>query len=156
VLFRFLENYLNQLEGPLAVQVWHRFLQLAKDVISNIRDFRPQVFPVLRFVVGHLSLYIISLFLRRCISILADKITQTTALEDRRIRKDLQVFFFFLVLCLWRQADYFGLGYIRKTSRCYSSIRQSEYRYELLDPTKQQRRPGVKRSGFPNAPRYVL
>jgi len=73
LLFRFLENYLNQLEGPLAVQVWHRFLQLAKDVISNIKDSRPQVFPVLR-----------------CVSILADKITQTTALEDRRIRKDLQ------------------------------------------------------------------
>ncbi|KAH9996513.1 Dopey, N-terminal-domain-containing protein [Russula vinacea] len=73
VLFRFLENYLSQLEGPLAVQVWHRFLQLAKDIISNIRESRPQVFPVLR-----------------CVSTLADKITQTTALEDRRIRKDLQ------------------------------------------------------------------
>ncbi|KAI9513117.1 Dopey, N-terminal-domain-containing protein [Russula earlei] len=73
VLFRFLESYLDQLEGPLAVQVWHRFLQLAKDVISNIRDSRLQVFPVLR-----------------CVSILADKITQTTALEDKRIRKDLQ------------------------------------------------------------------
>lgn len=73
LLFRFLEHYLNQLEGPLAVQVWHRFLQLAKDIISNIKDFRAQVFSVLR-----------------CVSILADKITQTTALEDRRIRKDLQ------------------------------------------------------------------
>jgi hypothetical protein len=59
VLFRFLENYLNQLEGPLAVQVWHRFLQLAKDVISNIRDFRAQVFPALRFAARHLSLPII-------------------------------------------------------------------------------------------------
>lgn len=73
LLFRFLEHYLNQLEGPLAVQVWHRFLQLAKDIISNIKDFRAQVFSALR-----------------CVSILADKITQTTALEDRRIRKDLQ------------------------------------------------------------------
>ncbi|KAH8998778.1 Dopey, N-terminal-domain-containing protein [Lactarius hatsudake] len=73
LLFHFLEHYLNQLEGPLAVQVWHRFLQLAKDIISNIKDFRAQVFSALR-----------------CISILADKITQTTALEDRRIRKDLQ------------------------------------------------------------------
>ncbi|KAH9043683.1 Dopey, N-terminal-domain-containing protein [Lactarius pseudohatsudake] len=73
LLFRFLEHYLNQLEGPLAVQVWHRFLQLAKDIISNIKDFRAQVFSTLR-----------------CVSILADKITQTTALEDRRIRKDLQ------------------------------------------------------------------
>ncbi|KAI0307632.1 Dopey, N-terminal-domain-containing protein [Multifurca ochricompacta] len=73
ILFRFLENYLDQLEGPLAVQVWHRFLQLAKDITTNIRDFRPQVFPVLR-----------------CVSTLADKITQTTALEDKRIRKDLQ------------------------------------------------------------------
>ncbi|KAH8991959.1 Dopey, N-terminal-domain-containing protein [Lactarius akahatsu] len=73
LLFRFLEHYLNQLEGPLAVQVWHRFLQLAKDIISNIKDFRAQIFSALR-----------------CVSILADKITQTTALEDRRIRKDLQ------------------------------------------------------------------
>ncbi|KAI0271467.1 Dopey, N-terminal-domain-containing protein [Gloeopeniophorella convolvens] len=73
VLFRFLESYLKQLEGPLAVQVWGRFLQLAKDVMNNTKDFRSQTFPTLR-----------------CVSTLADKITQTTALEDRRIRKELQ------------------------------------------------------------------
>jgi len=91
VLFRFLESYLGQLEGPLAVQVWHRFLQLAKDIISNIRDSRPQVFPVLRYATCRWLPCTISLLFFRCVSTLADKITQTTALEDRRIRKDLQV-----------------------------------------------------------------
>jgi hypothetical protein len=93
VLFRFLENYLSQLEGPLAVQVWHRFLQLAKDIISSVRDCRPQVFPVLRCVARCQSPCIVLILSFRCVSILADKITQTTALEDRRIRKDLQVFY---------------------------------------------------------------
>ena len=41
----------------------------------------------------------------RCVSILADKITQTTALEDRRIRKDLQVF---PSSCWWKLADFLG------------------------------------------------
>jgi hypothetical protein len=93
VLFRFLENYLGELEGPLAVQVWHRFLQLAKDIISNIKDSRPQVFPILRCATRRHAPCSILLICLRCVSILADKITQTTALEDRRIRKDLQVCF---------------------------------------------------------------
>lgn len=41
---------MRQLEGPLVIQVWGRFLQLAKEVLSNTRDFKGQVFPVLRFV----------------------------------------------------------------------------------------------------------
>ena len=72
-LFLFLEQYLQQLEGPLALQVWGRFLQLAKDVLTNVKDSRLQVFPTLR-----------------CFSVLASKLTRTTAIEDRRIRKDLQ------------------------------------------------------------------
>jgi len=47
-LFKFLEQYLSRLEGPLALQVWGRFLQLAKDVASNIREFRVQVYLTLR------------------------------------------------------------------------------------------------------------
>lgn len=47
-LFRFLEQYLSRLEGPLALQVWGRFMQLAKDVTSNIREFRAQVYLTLR------------------------------------------------------------------------------------------------------------
>ncbi|KAI0050603.1 hypothetical protein FA95DRAFT_1536117 [Auriscalpium vulgare] len=73
ILLQFLEQYLGQLEGPLVVQVWGRFMQLAKDVIANVKDFKNQVFPVLR-----------------CVSVLADKMIQTTAMEDRRIRKELQ------------------------------------------------------------------
>ncbi|KAJ7897279.1 Dopey, N-terminal-domain-containing protein [Mycena olivaceomarginata] len=74
VLFQFLEQYLQRLEGPLALQVWGRFLQLVKDIFgSSTREFKPQTYPTLR-----------------CLTVLAEKITQTTAMEDRRIRKELQ------------------------------------------------------------------
>ncbi|KAI0031253.1 Dopey, N-terminal-domain-containing protein [Vararia minispora EC-137] len=72
-LFLFLEQYLIQLEGPLVIQVWGRFLQLARDVLASVKDFKLQAFAVLR-----------------CVSVLASKLTQTTAMEDRRVRKDLQ------------------------------------------------------------------
>lgn len=49
MLFKFLEQYLSRLEGPLALQVWGRFMQLAKDVASNIREFRAQVYLTLRY-----------------------------------------------------------------------------------------------------------
>ncbi|KAJ7103154.1 Dopey, N-terminal-domain-containing protein, partial [Mycena belliarum] len=74
VLFKFLEQYLLRLEGPLALQVWGRFLQLVKDILPSTREFKPQTYPALR-----------------CLTVLAEKITQTTAIEDRRIRKELQV-----------------------------------------------------------------
>ncbi|KAJ7687383.1 Dopey, N-terminal-domain-containing protein [Mycena rosella] len=60
VLFKFLEQYLQRLEGPLALQVWGRFLQLVKDVFGNTREFKLQTYPALR------------------------------CLTDRRIRKELQ------------------------------------------------------------------
>ncbi|KAG8219398.1 Dopey, N-terminal-domain-containing protein [Butyriboletus roseoflavus] len=72
-LFKFLEQYLSRLEGPLALQVWGRFMQLAKDIASNIREFRMQVYLTLR-----------------CLCVLGDKVTQTTAMDDKRIKKDLQ------------------------------------------------------------------
>ncbi|KAI6048019.1 Dopey, N-terminal-domain-containing protein [Pisolithus marmoratus] len=75
-LLKFLEQYLSRLEGPLALQVWGRFIQLAKDVNSNVREFRAQTYLVLR-----------------CLCVLGDKVTQTTAMEDRRVRKDLQEVF---------------------------------------------------------------
>jgi hypothetical protein len=50
ILFEFLVQYLQRLEGPVAVQVWGRFLQLAKEVISATRDFKSLNFPVLRLV----------------------------------------------------------------------------------------------------------
>jgi hypothetical protein len=72
VLFNFLEQYFQRLEGPLALQVWGRFMQLAKDLASS-RDFKIQVFLALK-----------------CLCVLGDKVTQTTAIDDKRIRKDLQ------------------------------------------------------------------
>ena len=45
----FLEEYLSKLESPLALQVWARYLSLAKDVAANVKEFRVQVFPVLRY-----------------------------------------------------------------------------------------------------------
>ncbi|KAI0639909.1 Dopey, N-terminal-domain-containing protein [Trametes polyzona] len=72
-LFDFLEQYMKRLEGPLALQVWNRFLQLAKDLLASLREFRPQAFAALK-----------------CFTVLADKVSQTTALDDRRLRKDLQ------------------------------------------------------------------
>ncbi|KAF8215761.1 Dopey, N-terminal-domain-containing protein [Mycena galopus ATCC 62051] len=73
VLFKFLEQYLRRLEGPIALQVWGRFLQLVKDIFGSTREFKAQTYPTLR-----------------CLTVLAEKITQTTAMEDRRIRKELQ------------------------------------------------------------------
>ena len=48
-LFEFLEQYMKRLEGPLALQVWNRFLQLAKDLLLTLRDFRPQAFAALKY-----------------------------------------------------------------------------------------------------------
>ncbi|KAH8110602.1 Dopey, N-terminal-domain-containing protein [Phellopilus nigrolimitatus] len=73
ILFMFLEEYLLKLEHPLALQVWPRYLSLAKDVAANVKEYRSQMLPVLR-----------------CTTILALKITQTTAIEDRKTRKDIQ------------------------------------------------------------------
>ncbi|THH09322.1 hypothetical protein EW145_g2101 [Phellinidium pouzarii] len=73
ILFTFLEEYLSKLENPLALQVWTRYLSLAKDVATNVKEYRSQVFPVLR-----------------CTTVLALKIVQTTAIEDRKMRKDIQ------------------------------------------------------------------
>lgn len=62
-----------RLEGPIAMQVWGRYMQLAKEIASSAKDFKIQSF-----------------FALRCLSVLAEKVTQTTAMEDRRIRKELQ------------------------------------------------------------------
>jgi hypothetical protein len=50
VLFSFLEQYLKRLEGPVAVQVWPRVMQLAKDVSVTSRDAKLQAYAMLRYV----------------------------------------------------------------------------------------------------------
>lgn len=46
----FLEQYLARLEGPIAIQVWGRFVALAKDIAGNVYVFKLQVFPTLRYI----------------------------------------------------------------------------------------------------------
>jgi hypothetical protein len=48
MLFEFLEQYLQRLEGPLAVQVWGRCLQFFRDLLITFREFKVQVFHALR------------------------------------------------------------------------------------------------------------
>jgi hypothetical protein len=50
ILFAFLEGYLSKLENPLAVQVWSRYIALAKDIATNVKEFRLQAYPALRYV----------------------------------------------------------------------------------------------------------
>ncbi|KAJ3516253.1 hypothetical protein NLJ89_g1234 [Agrocybe chaxingu] len=54
VLFKFLEQYLRRLEGPLVVQVWGRFIQLIKEILSASRDFKLYNFPALKYNSFHL------------------------------------------------------------------------------------------------------
>ncbi|EJU02805.1 hypothetical protein DACRYDRAFT_94483 [Dacryopinax primogenitus] len=70
-LLAFLEEYFSKLEGPIAVQVWARTLSLAKDVTTNMHGYRQQVFPVLR-----------------CLTVLAERLAQSTALDEKRMRRD--------------------------------------------------------------------
>ncbi|KAF8899262.1 Dopey, N-terminal-domain-containing protein [Infundibulicybe gibba] len=101
VLFQFLEQYLTRLEGPLAFQVWPRFLHLVKEIIGP-KEFKQQNFPMLR-----------------CLTILAEKLTQNTVVEDRRVRKELQENFAKLldtcVTHVGRSAD--QTSWIRRSAR---------------------------------------
>ncbi|BGP14202.1 hypothetical protein JCM10213v2_002145 [Rhodosporidiobolus nylandii] len=71
--FAFYEAYLERLEGAMAVQVWSTTLTFAREVLNNVSLHRPLVFPTLR-----------------CFTVLAEKVAQTSALEDRRLRRELQ------------------------------------------------------------------
>ena len=48
VLFKFMEQYFQRLEGTLVIQVWGRFLSLVKDLVTNPKEFKTQNFPALR------------------------------------------------------------------------------------------------------------
>ncbi|GAA6000168.1 hypothetical protein JCM10207_007887 [Rhodosporidiobolus poonsookiae] len=80
VTIAFFEAYVERLEGAMAVQVWSTTLSLVREVLSNPSANRPLVFPILR-----------------CFTALSEKISQTSALEDRRLRRDLQETFIRLV-----------------------------------------------------------
>ncbi|KAF8337070.1 Dopey, N-terminal-domain-containing protein [Cantharellus anzutake] len=72
-LLGFLEDYLSHLEGPIAVQVWPRLAQTVREVVATPQVYRAQMFPVLR-----------------CMTVACEKIAQTSAMEDRKLRKDIQ------------------------------------------------------------------
>ena len=91
VLFRFLEKYLSQLEGPVANQVWIRFMQLVKEVVTGLKDLKLQGYYALRSAANLRSMLARDSQNNRCLTVLADKVVQTTALDDRRLRKELQV-----------------------------------------------------------------
>ncbi|KAI5481667.1 cellular morphogenesis-related protein [Pseudohyphozyma bogoriensis] len=71
--FAFFEAYLNRVEGPIAVQVWATCLQFIRDFLGNMSTSKPYIFPCLRIF-----------------TTLSEKVSQTSALEDRRMRRDLQ------------------------------------------------------------------
>lgn len=91
VLFKFLEVYLSQLEGPVANQVWNRFVQLVKEVATGLKDLKLQGYYTLRFVFKLCFTPVLDSFDHRCLTVLADKVVQTAAVDDRRLRKELQV-----------------------------------------------------------------
>ncbi|GAA5834665.1 hypothetical protein JCM9279_007075 [Rhodotorula babjevae] len=71
--FDFLEAYIERMEGAIAVQVSSALLGFTRDVLSSQTSSRALVFPTLRLF-----------------TTLSEKISQTSALEDRRLRRDLQ------------------------------------------------------------------
>ncbi|KZO91887.1 hypothetical protein CALVIDRAFT_601960 [Calocera viscosa TUFC12733] len=100
-LFTFLEEYFSKLEGPIAVQVWARTLTLAKDITTNMHGYRQQVFPVLR-----------------CLTVLAERLAQSTALDDKRMRRDfLDVYVKLLDSCVLIAGRSFEQGnWMRRTT----------------------------------------
>ncbi|EPT03457.1 hypothetical protein FOMPIDRAFT_1058702 [Fomitopsis schrenkii] len=100
VLYDFLQQYLRRLEGPLVVQVWPRFTQLAKDLLASLREFKVQAFSAFR----------------SC-TVLADKLSHTTALEDRRLRKELQETYTKLLdICVLSNKPYDQGSWIRRST----------------------------------------
>jgi hypothetical protein len=127
VLFKFLEQYVGRLEGPIAMQVWSRYMQLAKEIASSVKDFKIQSF-----------------FALRCLSVLADKVTQTSAMEDRRIRKEFQVTHQPVYIVSWCSVSQ-TLGYVRQIARCLRNSRWSIARPRIMDTPLDEGFPGYKR-----------
>lgn len=70
----FLEVYVSRLEAPIAVQIWNTLFNFARDVLSTSSSTgKAQLYPVLR-----------------CVTIVCKTVSTTSALEDRRLRRDLQ------------------------------------------------------------------
>ena len=75
----------------MANQVWGRFMQLVKEVVTGLKDLKLQGYFTLRFAANPHFMLVHDSLDDRCLTVLADKIVQTSALDDRRVRKELQV-----------------------------------------------------------------
>ena len=66
--------YLRRLEAPIAVQIWSTVFGLARDLLSaaGTPQERVSLYPTLR-----------------CVTTLAQAVATTSALEDKRLRRDL-------------------------------------------------------------------
>ncbi|WWC60178.1 uncharacterized protein I303_102743 [Kwoniella dejecticola CBS 10117] len=71
----FLEAYISRLEAPIAVQVWSTLFSFAKDLTGSVGSSAARV-----------QLYLVL----RCLTALALTVSKTSALEDRRLRRDVQ------------------------------------------------------------------
>lgn len=70
----FLEVYVSRLEAPIALQVWNTLFAFARSIISTSNpSTKAQLYPALR-----------------CVTSLCKIVSSTSALEDRRLRRDLQ------------------------------------------------------------------
>ena len=70
----FLEVYVSRLEAPIAVQIWNTLFNFARDILAtSTSSGKAQLYPVLR-----------------CVTVVCKTVSTTSALEDRRLRRDLQ------------------------------------------------------------------
>lgn len=65
-------------------------MSLLKDITTNIQTHRTQVFPALQYVALISSYALLKIWLFRCLVAAAEKQAMTTALDDKRVKKDLQ------------------------------------------------------------------
>ena len=66
-------------------------MQLVKEVVTGLKDLKLQGYYTIRSASKLRSMPVRGLPNNRCLTVLADKVVQTAALDDRRLRKELQV-----------------------------------------------------------------
>ena len=71
----FLEAYITRLEAPIAVQIWSTLFTFSRELLgaASTPVAKAQLYPVLR-----------------CLTMLCKSVSTTSALEDRRLRRELQ------------------------------------------------------------------
>jgi hypothetical protein len=73
-LLSFLEVYISRLEAPIALQIWNTLFSFARSIMATSNpSTKVQLYPVLR-----------------CVTALCKTVSSTSALEDRRLRRELQ------------------------------------------------------------------